>query len=342
MQVFAKAPCRVDLAGGTLDIWPLYLFHSNSVTVNFAVDVFTSCRITPRPGRALTLRSLDQNIEETFSSLGSLMSARAYKHALAAQVVRHFRPGSGLLIETNSESPQGAGISGSSAMLIATVSAFNRLCGTRHSIERIREIAQNIEARVIRVPTGCQDYYPAMYGGVSAIELTAAGIRRSALPVDLDDLDSRFLLAYTGKPRQSGINNWEVTKLHIDGNPRVIRNFERIAEISHGMRQALTKGDWAEVARLLREEWTHRKRNSPGITTPLIDSLVETARRSGARAAKVCGAGGGGCVVFLCEPDSRQRVAAGIERAGSKRGVRLLPVKVARRGVSLRASESTS
>src|SRR5512137_872505 len=139
MQVFAKSPCRVDLSGGTLDIWPLYLYHQNAVTVNFAVDVFTSCRILPHSGESITLRSQDQNIEETYADLNTLIAAPRHRHTLAAQVVKYFRPRGGMVVETNSESPQGAGISGSSAMLISTVSAFNKLCKTRHNIERVRE-----------------------------------------------------------------------------------------------------------------------------------------------------------------------------------------------------------
>ncbi len=332
MQIHAKAPCRVDLAGGTLDIWPLYLYHPGAVTLNFAVSVQTSCRLQPREGRAITLRSRDQAMEETFDNIETLTAARKFRHPLAAHVVKYFRPQTGLLVETDSESPSGAGISGSSAMLIATVSAFNKLMGTRHPIESVREIAQNIEAQVIRVPTGCQDYYPAMYGGISAIELTPAGIHRVAMRVDAAELNSRFVLAYTGKPRNSGINNWEVTKAHIDGNRQVHKNFTRIASIAAEMRKALERADWTETARLLRQEWSHRRKNAPGISTPLIEHLMEATGKAGARAGKVCGAGGGGCVVFLCEPDARTRVEAAI-RAG---GASVLPVSVAPKGVRLK------
>lgn len=338
MQVFAKSPCRVDLAGGTLDIWPLYLYHPNAVTLNFAVNVYTSCRVTQRPGSAITLKSVDQKIEETYDSIHTLIAAKKYRHPLAAHVLKHFRPTGGLLVETDSESPQGAGISGSSSMLISTVSAFNKLCNTRHPIERIREIAQNVEAQVISVPTGCQDYYPAMYGGVSAIHLTVAGIQRKSLPVNIDELNSRFVLAYTGMPRNSGINNWEVTKLHIDGDKPVIRNFARIAEIAHAMHGALENGDWPATAKLLRDEWNHRKSNAPNITTDVIDHLITTTRKSGALAAKACGAGGGGCVVFLCEPGAKQRVSQMIEHQGNGYGVRILPVTVATKGVIVKAS----
>lgn len=335
MQVTAKSPCRVDLAGGTLDIWPLYLYHANAVTVNFAVSLYTTCRVTSREGNAITLRSVDQKVEETYDKLETLLGAKRHRHPLAAQVVKWFRPRGGMVVETDSESPQGAGISGSSSMLISTVSALNRYLKAGHSIEQAREIAQNIEAQVIRVPTGCQDYYPAMYGGVSAIELTVAGIRRKPLPVDTGELNRRFVLAYTGKPRQSGINNWEVTKLHIDGSKAVQKNFARIAEIAHAMRGALERGDWAETARLLRAEWDHRRRNAPGITTEKLDQLVTVSRKAGAQAAKACGAGGGGCAVFLCEPETRERVAAALQREGA----RVLNVQVAPRGVTVKSAD---
>jgi D-glycero-alpha-D-manno-heptose-7-phosphate kinase len=143
------------------------------------------------------------------------------------------------------------------------------------------------------------------------------------------------VLAYTGEPRNSGINNWEVTKSHIDGDRQVFKNFATIASIAAAMRQALEKHDWTETARLLREEWSHRKKNAPGISTPLIDHMIEVTRRQGALAAKVCGAGGGGCVLFLIEPEARARVASLIEKAGAT----VLPVKVARRGVKVRVSK---
>jgi D-glycero-alpha-D-manno-heptose-7-phosphate kinase len=332
MKIIAKAACRVDMAGGTLDIWPLYLFHSAPVTVNFAVDRYASCVLETRADTRIVLRSLDLKSREEFESLDALRAAKRYKLPLAAYIVRYFAPATGLDLVTDSEAPAGAGIAGSSTLIIALAAAFNKLTKAGHTLEKLREIAQNIEAQIIRVPTGCQDYYPAMYGGVSAIELTEAGVVRKPVVVDLEDLNERVVLAYTGAPRNSGINNWEVTKAHIDGDCAVHRNFDRIAQIARAMRQALEKPDWDEVARLLRQEWTNRKKNAPGITTPLIDRLVEVTRRAGAVGAKACGAGGGGCVFFLVERGAKSRVSEAIQEAGAT----VLPVRVAPRGVSVR------
>jgi D-glycero-alpha-D-manno-heptose-7-phosphate kinase len=329
--IVAHAPCRADLAGGTIDLWPLYLFHPGALTLNVALNIQTSCRITPLKGKGIHLRSLDTRKEESFASFDELRTARRFRLPLAARLLQFFAPKEGLLIETNSESPAGAGISGSSALMIASTAALARFTGRNLTLEQMRVIAQNVEAQIIEVPTGCQDYYPALYGGVSAIHLDADGIHREAVPIAPEEIESRFVLAYTGVPRKSGINNWEVFKSHIDGDRRVFRNFEKISHIARSMHKALLGRDWDEVARLLREEWKLRRTNAPGITTHLIDKLIAVATKHGGRAAKVCGAGGGGCVIFLVDGGAASRVANAIGESGGH----VLPLQVARDGLTV-------
>lgn len=329
--IVAHAPCRADLAGGTIDLWPLYLFHPGALTLNFALNIQTSCRITPLKGKHIHLRSLDTRKEESFANLRELGAARRFRLPLAARLLQFFVPKAGLLLETHSESPAGAGISGSSALMIATTAALARFTGRDLSLEEMRVIAQNVEAQIIEVPTGCQDYYPALYGGVNAIHLDADGIHRESIAVAPEEIESRFVLAYTGVPRKSGINNWEVFKAHINGDRRVFHNFEKISQIARTMHRALVSQNWDEVARLLREEWKLRRTNAPGITTPLIDKLIAVAARNGGRAAKVCGAGGGGCVILLVEKGAVSRVAHAIDKNGGQ----VLPLRVARAGLTV-------
>jgi D-glycero-alpha-D-manno-heptose-7-phosphate kinase len=327
--ITAQAPCRADLAGGTLDLWPLYLFHPGASTLNFALEILTTCRLIPLKDGRIELSSVDTQREESFANLAELNARESYEHSLAAHIVRFFAPEGGFRIETDSQSPAGAGISGSSALMIATTAALARFAGRQMDLERMRVTAQNIEAQIIRVPTGCQDYYPALYGGVSSIHLDADGIHRAAVPVAPEEIEERFVLAYTGAPRQSGINNWEVFKAHIDGDPRVISNFRKIAAIAGEMHQALLRHDWEDVARLLREEWKLRRTNAPGITTPLIDKLISLAEKKGGRAAKVCGAGGGGCVLLMVEEGAGKAVSGAISEGGGQ----VLPLRVAREGL---------
>jgi D-glycero-alpha-D-manno-heptose-7-phosphate kinase len=333
-RITATASCRVDLAGGTLDLWPLYLFHEGAVTVNFALTVLTRATITANSSKEIVFRSVDTAREDRFDDFAAFKKAKSFRHPLAGFLTRYFlsqpdAPTGGFTLETDSESPAGAGISGSSALMIATTAALARYCDNPMSKEAMRVLAQNVEAQLIRVPTGCQDYYPALYGGVGAVRLLASGVDRVAIDIPSSELDKRFVLAYTGVPRQSGINNWEVFKAHINGSKRVQKNFAEIADIAKSMHCALSGQEWDKVTALLQREWKLRKTNAPGITTPKIEKLVDVAMKSGARAAKVCGAGGGGCLVFLADPDAKLRVQQKLREARAQ----VLDCRVSRRGV---------
>jgi D-glycero-alpha-D-manno-heptose-7-phosphate kinase len=333
MIIESKAPTRVDFAGGTLDIWPLYLFHPGAVTVNAAISLYASCRIETHPAGDQRIRLVSRDIqrEESFPSFNALVKAKRYRLPLLAEISKFFQPQGGFTLMTDSEAPAGAGIGGSSAMAVAICAALDRFTGVGKSKVDWIHISRDAEAIVINVPTGTQDHYPPAFGGAAAIELPPGGEHRVELRVNLDELERRFLVCYTGKPRQHGINNWEVYKAHIGGKRSVQTSLERISDVAQKMRTAFEKPDWSEAGRLMREEWSFRKRNLPTISTRLIDRVIENARRNGAFAGKVCGAGGGGCVVLLIDPDARERVEKAIEEAGGK----VLPVAIDRQGVQV-------
>jgi D-glycero-alpha-D-manno-heptose-7-phosphate kinase len=336
LRIEARAPTRIDLAGGTLDIWPLYLFHPGALTVNCAITRYATCVIETQSRKSrrqqVRLVSRDTKREEGFPSLEVFSRAKSYRLPLLAHLVRFFRPQMGLTLTTNSQAPAGAGIGGSSAMAVAICAALDRLTGAQLRLEDWIHISRDAEAIVIRVPTGTQDHYPPAFGGVSAIHLEPGGERREEVGCDLDELERRLVLCYTGKPRQHGINNWEVFQRHIEGDKRIIRNLGQIAEIAKQLFAALSRNDWNQTGKLIREEWEFRRRNLPTISTPKIDRIISAALRQGALAGKVCGAGGGGCVALLIEPAARNRVEAAIIATGGE----ILPQEIDREGVRIR------
>ena len=334
MRVQARAPARVDLAGGTVDIWPLYLFHPGAQTVNLAIRSYVTCVVETRPDGKIVLISKDQDCEESFVSLADLASG-ASQLPLLRELVLFFEPHRGVSITTRSEVPSGAGLAGSSTLNIALCGALARITGKRLTRAQILEVAKNVEAIVIRVPTGWQDYFPALYGGANAVHLGRDGVKREKLPLSFSEIERRFVLCYTGAPRNSAINNWEVMKAHIDGDEGVRRNFDQITTIAAQMREALLSGDWNDVAELLALEWDNRKRNFEGISTPTIDSMIEQTREHGTLAAKVCGAGGGGCVIFMVKPGTRPAV----EQALKKLGGQIIPFLVSRTGLEVASDQ---
>jgi D-glycero-alpha-D-manno-heptose-7-phosphate kinase len=218
-------------------------------------------------------------------------------------------------------------------MAVAICAALDRLTGAGLRREDWIHISRDVEAIVIRVPTGTQDHYPPAFGGAAAIVLAPGGERREVLGCDLDGLERRLVLCYTGKPRQHGINNWEVFMRHINGDRRVAQNLEKIAGIARQVRTVLERNQWNELGQLVREEWDFRRRNLRTISTPVIDRIIVAARRHGALGGKVCGAGGGGCLALIIDPDARAQVESAVIAAGGT----LLPLQIDRGGVRVQS-----
>ena len=327
MRIDTSAPTRIDLAGGTIDIWPLYLFHPGAQTLNAAISLRASARLESRDDSRIVIRSLDTNTSIEAEGWRKLRDSRDLR--LLALLV-HFFEADGLTLTTSCESPAGAGIAGSSALNVAVCAALAEWTRHHYEPEALLQVAMNVEAQTINVPTGLQDYRPALYGGIAALELEVDGVRRVPLDVDPSELERRIVLCYTGEPRNSGTNNWEITKKHIDGDRYVFDCFERIRDTAATMREALERRDWDAVGRAIAEEWENRKRLAPGVTTPVIDALIARAGAAGATAAKVCGAGGGGCLFCYGPPERRDDIA----RALADGGARLLDYRIERHGLT--------
>ena len=331
-SVESSAPTRIDLAGGTIDIWPLYLFHEGACTLNAAINLRAHARVDARDDGRVELRSVDTDRAVSAAHWSELDGSGEL--SLLALLARHYRL-EGATLTTRGESPAGAGIAGSSALTIAVCGALARWAGAITDEEHLLQVAMNVECQAIRVPTGVQDYRPALYGGIAAVELGVAGITRVGLRVDPGELEQRIVLAYTGAPRNSGTNNWEITKRHTDGDRHVFDCFERIRDTAVAMRTALERGDWDEVGRQIAIEWDNRKRLAPGVTTPAIEALVGRAMAAGATAAKVCGAGGGGCLFCYGPPSARLAVAEALADGGA----RVLDYRIESRGLQVELPE---
>jgi D-glycero-alpha-D-manno-heptose-7-phosphate kinase len=330
----SKAPTRIDLAGGTVDIWPLYLFLKRPVTINLAINLFAEARLelsyeSAQPG--ILLRSEDQNIErllrwEDLNDLSLTQEPIPPQLELHSKLLRFFaqkRQSSGwqdydcqLSLTTRAQSPAGAGLGGSSTLSIAMIGALATWASaekaakpidTQQSGDAFIEIVRDVETTVIQVPAGLQDYYGAMYGGLQALRWGPGQQKREWLnPQIIPDLQDRILLFYSGQSRNSGINNWALFKGFIDRNQEIRSQFQKISDATQKLEKALRHSDWIGVGAAIDEEWQVRKTLAAGITTPDIDHAFEKARKISPVSGKVCGAGGGGCFfIYLPTPASQ-------------------------------------
>ncbi len=304
-KVTVRAPVRADLAGGTLDLWPLYLFHPGARTVNVAISYYAESEVAETGDSGVEVHLTDQQYEERYESLHEI--AADPKAALVHRVLEYFHL-TGIRITTRTDAPRGSGLGGSSALTVTLVRALSELAGNPMEGDDMIAVVRDLETRLIGVPAGIQDYYPAVYGGLAALHLNPGVIVRHEIPLPIERLADHMLLHYTGVAHFSGTNNWEMYKRQIDGKRKVHKGFAKIVQSATEMEKALVNGDFRAAGAALAREWANRKALINGISTPEIDAAIDAATAAGAWGGKVCGAGGGGCVVFLLPPGRRDDV----------------------------------
>ena len=197
-------------------------------------------------------------------------------------------------ITTRTDAPRGSGLGGSSALSVTLVRALCEFTGQRIEGDDLVALVRDLETRLLGVPAGIQDYYPAVYGGLAALHLNPGAVTRHEIALPIDRLSDHMLLHYTGVAHFSGTNNWQMYKRQIDGKRKVHKGFERISQSAADMEKALMAGDFRAAGDALAREWENRKALVNGISTPEIDAAIDVATKAGAWGGKVCGAGGGG------------------------------------------------
>lgn len=316
-KIVVKSPTRVDLAGGTLDLWPLYLFVHGATTVNVAISIYTTAEITPNMDSSITLESVDLKLSKTYANLAEALADTDPQMILLQTQLRYWKPTRGFKLKTSSESPVGGGLGGSSSLTVSLLKAFAQFCETPfRNIHHLVHTAHNLEAEILNTPTGTQDYYPAASGGLNIIAYDYEGHSQDVLPIEHSPLADNFLLVYTGKTHHSGLNNFEVMKDAVAKDPNTMKALRDLKQIAIETEKVVREGRWNELSGLFRKEFEARIRLAPEFSSPEIEKLAEVSLQSGAEAVKICGAGGGGCVLVWCPPEKKQGVANACQRAG--------------------------
>ncbi|MEW6347798.1 MAG: hypothetical protein AB1646_01940 [Thermodesulfobacteriota bacterium] len=335
MGFAVHAPNRIDLAGGTTDIYPLCLFMDGGCTVNVSISVLSTAVVELSPDPVITLISEDQGESVRCRNPSDLPVEGPL--GLIGRAVRAVSPGPGLVIRTRNHAPKGSGLGASSALLVALLRGLFQVRNQEITRRDIIDLAADIETANLGVPTGKQDYVAAAYGGVSAIEFRHGGFLRQTFSDDSllpEALEQRLILAYTGEGHFSGMNNWEITKRYIDNTDEVRETLHRIRDVAVEMKRSLLREQWDELPRFVEREWELRRTLAPGVTTERIDRIMGAARNAGALAGKVCGAGGGGCMITMVDPDRRDAVREAMKAAGAE----LMPFRIDRQGLRVIAT----
>jgi D-glycero-alpha-D-manno-heptose-7-phosphate kinase len=331
LTIVAIAPARIDLAGGTLDLWPLHVLHPGSVTVNLAIDRYAECKVR-RADRGLRVVLRDRGIEKNAASAAELLGDPAT--ALVGSLLEALEIREPLEIEFWSGVPFGSGLGGSSALTVALMGALQRVSPRDlKGVDRV-DFVRDVETRVLAKPAGVQDYYPPLEGGAHVITFRAGRTTGERLSASVAPWDRHLTLFDSGLSHSSGMNNWQILRARLEGDDAVAANLERVRRAAVSMADAVRRADLPAMGAALDEEWEARRMLAPVVSTPLIERAIAAAKGAGAWGGKACGAGGGGCVVFLSPEASTESVRSVLAGLGEGH---VVPVRIVEDG--LRVSE---
>jgi len=337
-HISKEGSVRVDLVGGTLDLSPINLILPEVVTLNVATTLTAKVKVEMQPAAQVTFISKDYHSKKEFSLQtinGPELCHKEFEQLwFLAEIVRFFSPTVGLVITTESGSPPGAGLGGSSAMGVTVFSALADFFAKKYSPHEMVMIVKDIEAKILGCgPTGYQDYFPAIFGGILALLPQIGQVQVSQLYSEhlCQTLQRQLTLVYSGDSRLSGINNWEVYKGFFDGNVEIIKGLAQIAEISHATYQAILDKSFDQVAALIGREGEIRRGLFPNIFSPKMEVFFSQLKEMLPHAGmKVCGAGGGGCFLVVHAADQKDAVASLLKKHDMQElEFEILPPKVA-------------
>ena len=324
LHVTARAPTRIDLAGGTLDLWPIHHLLDAKATVNVGVTLDALTDLKTSTETAFHLESADQRVRvrgdfETVTKTKEL----PLLGLLLGAIWRSDLPP--IEVKTSAKSPAGAGLGGSSCLGVTVAAALLKARamltgenkGEAPGEEALIRIVQDVEARLIKAPTGVQDYWGGMRGRVNVLRFPYGGtVCRTLGPATVAGLADELICCFSGKSRQSAINNWEIFKRLFDGDERLLATFNEIGATAEACAQAVEAGDFSRALALSEAEWKLRTTLWPHIETVETKAQTAAAKAAGARFSRVCGAGGGGVMAVFAPKAARRKVCEALVAAG--------------------------
>jgi len=308
--------------------------------LNFAINLYSHVRIRESSsaggeaegvGRRIGQSNADERVtlySVDFGEREVLPSVRDVQHAeltgnfgLVKAALRRRPAHGGIEIFTRSEAPPGSGLGTSASMGVALIGALNRMGNIHETPDETAEIAVALETEELGVLSGKQDHYVAALGGVQFMTFYGGLVRSVPLPLDataLAELQRRIVLVYTGKSRLSSDLHRHVVARFESGDPSFFKILEELAQAARDARDALLRGDIERLAKVVGVNWEYQRELYSGICTPQMEELSAVGVRHGALSVKACGAGGGGCLAFVCEDGCEGRVAHALREAGAE------------------------
>jgi len=317
---------RIDFAGAWTDV-PLFTTLTPGVVVNAAISLYAYTTVEPLASGSPTY---GEAVQESLCPTGiRICSVDLGQYVEAASVSKIEYNGTMDLVKaacksspvraaevtTWTDSPAGSGLGTSASLGVAALSALwqygNKLV-TRHICAHE---AFELETKELGLLSGTQDQYAAVLGGFNCFRCVGSNVTYNDNLNTVDaltyELEKRLVLVYTGKSRlSSDIHSHVTSNFKAQRNHPALRNLVKSGELA---REALLTRNISKLTDAINMSWANQKLLHESITNDQIESLFEIAAKNGMVAGKACGAGGGGCLLFLAERGKEHMLRKALE-----------------------------
>ncbi len=332
--VRARAPLRLGLAGGGTDL-PSYAESHGGAVLNATIDRYAFASIQPRDDTRLVFDACDVGQEESHVAAATIPNSRLLLHrGVYEHMVREYNDSVPLPITVTTvvDAPMGSGLGSSSALVVALIEAYCAYLDVPLGRYEVAHLAHQIERVDLGLAGGQQDQFSAAFGGINFIEFLQGGrvivnpLRFSQAVIN--ELESSLVVCFSGQSRMSDHIIRQQSQRLDAGSTEALEAMHQLKQDASDMKRAVLLGDMRGFAAILERSWMAKKRTSPAISNAHIEDMEIRARRNGAMAAKVSGAGGGGFMMFVVPTERRYRLIAALNDAGGQ----AYPVKLTERG----------
>ena len=297
-MIITRTPFRISLFGGGTDHPSWFRDHGGEV-VGFAINKY--CYIS--------LRYLPPFFEHRFriiwSKVESVNAIEDIQHPAVRGILQHLKVAEGLEIHHDADLPARSGIGSSSSFTVGLLSAVHALRRRYVDAGDLAREAIYIEQDVLRESVGCQDQVWAAFGGMNHIRFDRSGafsVKPLVMPAARQrELMRSVLLVFTGLTRFS--SDFAASQIrNIPKRQPQLTDLQKLA--SHGARILQDPSvPLAEVGALLHDAWRLKRELSDDVSSGQIDQIYGEARAAGAWGGKILGAGGGGFMLLLADPE---------------------------------------
>ena len=300
--VTTSAPLRISFVGGGTDL-PAFYERDVGAVLSSAIDknIYVTVK---RMGSLFDAKyRLNYSITENVDSLDDM------ENHIARECLRLVPVCPPLYIGTVADVPASSGLGSSSCFAVALLKALHLMRGERVSDIQIAEEACYVEINALKRPVGKQDHYAATFGGLNVFQFLASGqVRIEPLPLALPNITRLYdhlLLFWTNIQRDAG----SVLKEQRDNTADKMVVLRQMRDQVYEMQRQLTQDfDIENFGRMLHQGWLMKRGLASKITNPEIDAWYEQALNAGAYGGKLCGAGGGGFLLFVAPPTSHNAI----------------------------------